>query len=61
MSESRCLARCASPVLATALLVLSARSVAGHQPAQAGGTLERITVHGRSLEGTWKVIRLIGP
>jgi enterochelin esterase-like enzyme len=51
MSESRYLARCASPVLATALLVLSATSVAGQQPAQARGTLERITVHGRSLEG----------
>jgi enterochelin esterase-like enzyme len=51
MSESRCLARCASPALATALLVLSATSVAGQQPAQGRGTLERITVHGRSLEG----------
>jgi enterochelin esterase-like enzyme len=51
MSESRCLARCASPVFATALLVLSVTSAAGQQPAQGGGTLERITVHGRSLEG----------
>jgi enterochelin esterase-like enzyme len=37
-------------VLATALLVLNTISATG-QPAQGRGTLERITVHGRALEG----------
>src|SRR5687768_5121595 len=37
--------------LVTALLFVTATSASGQQPAQARGTLERITVHGRSLEG----------